>query len=208
MQALLRVLSPQRLHTYLVAANRDPDRAIRLYLWNARVGEAFHIAIQAVEVALRNSVNLALIAEFGETWWATPGYVALLDHDRIEDLQTVRRRIANRQQAEDNGQIVAGLSFGFWVGMLQPRYNPGIWSKQLRAAFPHLPEDRSRKSLARMSGTIANLRNRISHHEPLLKRSLLEDYGAVMEVLGWLSPAKQRLIRPHCRVPEIVRQRP
>ncbi|MGJ3264523.1 MAG: hypothetical protein ACFE0R_14940 [Salinarimonas sp.] len=49
--ALQRFLSSDRLSTYITAANQDLRRALALYLWNARLGEAFHTPIQAVEVA-------------------------------------------------------------------------------------------------------------------------------------------------------------
>ena len=196
------------MSTYLVAAGHDEARAMRLYIWNARLGEAFHVPIQAVEVALRNSVNYALMAEFGAEWWRNKNYLFLIDHDREADLNTVKRRIKNRKQHENVGQIVAGLSFGFWVGMLQARYNPALWSKQLKPAFPHLPEGRSRKSLATRAGEIAFLRNRISHHEPLIKRSAIDDYKLVTEMLGWLCPHKLAWVKPHCRVPELARLKP
>jgi hypothetical protein len=56
-EALLRAISQDRFTTYLKAAGHDPERALALYLWNAQIGEAFHLPIQAVEVALRNSIN-------------------------------------------------------------------------------------------------------------------------------------------------------
>lgn len=206
--ALFRALSKERIGTYLVAAGHDEARAMRLYIWNAKLGESFHIPIQAVEVALRNSVNGALVRQLGAEWWKGEPFQVLADHDRQTDIETVRRRIRNRKLPESIGQIVAGLSFGFWVGMLQPRYNPELWSKQLRDAFPNLPENRSRKSVATAVGQIAYLRNRISHHEPLIKRSATEDYKLLMDTLGWLCPHKLEWIRPHCRIPELARQKP
>lgn len=207
-RTLFKTLSAERMGTYMIAAGRDEGRALALYLWNARLGEAFHVALQAVEVALRNSVNSALIAEFGSHCWTNSAYLALIDHDRRADLELVTRRIRNRKLPENNGQVVAGLSLGFWVGMLQARYNPAIWSRHLRTAFPDFPHNRNRKSLAKAVSDIATLRNRISHHEPLLRRDHSEDYRLVMETLGWLCPVTRDWIKPYCRVPEIIRQKP
>lgn len=161
-------ISEERMKTYLMAAGHNRSKALALYLWNARIGEAFHLPIQAVEVALRNAINRALCKEFGQVWWNAERFTQMLDQDRANDLELVKRRIANRKLALTNGQIVAGLSFGFWVGMLQPRYNPAFWSKYINSAFPGLPYGRGRKSLAAAVAQIATLRNRISHHEPLL----------------------------------------
>lgn len=201
-------ISEERMKTYLMAAGHNRSKALALYLWNARIGEAFHLPIQAVEVALRNAINRALCKEFGQVWWNAERFTQMLDQDRANDLELVKRRIANRKLALTNGQIVAGLSFGFWAGMLQPRYNPAFWSKYINSAFPGLPHGRGRKSLAAAVAQIATLRNRISHHEPLLKRDHFRDYGLVMETLSWTCPAKSNWIKPHCKVPELIRAKP
>jgi hypothetical protein len=205
---IIQTLSIDRFGTYLTAANRDQDRALRLYIWNAQMGEAFHTPIQTVEVALRNGVNKALTAKFGADWWREPAFLRLIDRERQLDLQTVQKRINNRQLSMVTGQIVAGLSFGFWVGMLQPRYNPEIWGAHLRKSFPNLPATESRHSLFKTASAVAGLRNRISHHEPIFKRNLSDDFSTVMRMLKWICPATHDWIRPHCRVPELLRKKP
>jgi hypothetical protein len=105
-------------------------------------------------------------------------------------------------------QIVAGLSFGFWVGLLQPKYNPALWSSHLRVAFPHLPATETRVTLFKYAGDVATLRNRISHHEPIFKRDLLLDFGELMKLLAWICPDTGAWIRPHCQVPALMRSKP
>jgi hypothetical protein len=206
--AILAAISSDRFNTYLQAAGYDRLRALRLYLWNARLGEAFHTPIQAVEVALRNAVNIALSNVYTPHWWDCKGLFDLLDEERKGDLVMVLKRIRNRKLELCTGQVVAGLSFGFWVGMLDGRYNPPIWGGQLRKAFPSFPADRGRKSLHLRVRNVATLRNRISHHEPLIGRDSLADFSNLMTLLEWICPAKALWIKPYCRVPEIVRQRP
>lgn len=207
-ERLLRTLSEDRFSTYLVAAGHNQDRAFRLYIWNAHIGEAFHTPIQAVEVALRNCVNYGLINEFGADWWKEPRLDKEFDEERKGDLVQVLRRIKNRNLVLCNGQVVAGLSFGFWIGMLHKRYNPQIWSKNLRHAFPHLPTGIGRSDLFFRGGEVAKLRNRISHHEPLIKRNISQDYGTVIDFLAWLCPVKIDWIKANSRVPEVLRQKP
>jgi hypothetical protein len=113
-----------------------------------------------------------------------------------------------QERVSFNGQVVAGLSFGFWVGMLQRRYNPPIWSKHLRHSFPFLPPKIGRDDILDKARKVATLRNRISHHEPLISRDISGDYANVMEFLGWLCPTKIKWIRTHCRLPEVLRQKP
>jgi hypothetical protein len=206
--AILSAISSDRFKTYLIAGGYNQQRALQLYLWNARLGEAFHVPIQAVEVGLRNGINLALSNVYTPNWWECKNLYDLLDEERRADLSTVLTRIRNRRQELYTGQVVAGLSFGFWVGILDGRYNPPIWGGQLRTAFPSFPEGRSRKSLHTRVREVATLRNRISHHEPLIGRNSLKDFSQLMELLEWICPSKVRWIKPHCRVPQIVRERP
>jgi hypothetical protein len=205
---IIKTLSPERFGTYLMAAGHNYDRAKNLYIWNAHMGESFHTPIQAVEVALRNGVNTALVAKYGPDWWRNGAFLAIIDRERTIDLETVQRRIRRRGLALVTGQVVAGLSFGFWVGMLQRRYNPEIWGAHLRSAFPSLPQSENRDSLFRAASAVAFLRNRISHHEPIFKRDLLADFSHMMTMLRWLCPETHDWVRPHCRVPELVRRKP
>jgi hypothetical protein len=206
--AILTAISPDRFKTYAHAAGQNQERALRLYLWNAQVGEAFHTLIQAIEVGLRNSINLALSNVYTSNWWDCKNLFDLLDEERKGDLATVLKRIRNRKLELHTGQVVAGLSFGFWVGILHKRYNPPLWGGQLRKAFPHLPGGLSRKALQMRISDVATLRNRISHHEPLIGRDILADFSNLITLLEWICPAKAAWIRPHCRVPELARQRP
>lgn len=202
------VISDERLGTYLTAAGFDGERALRLYVWNAEIGEAFHLPIQAVEVALRNRISDAFGTVFGAKWWKSPAFLAQLGADRKADLEHVLRRIRNRKLTLETGQVVAGLSFGFWVGMLQRRYNPTIWSGGLRSAFPHLPGNRNRASLAQAAARTAWLRNRIWHHEPIIKLDLSMEHAQILNLLDWLCPVKAVWIRPYCRVPQLLRHKP
>lgn len=204
------VLSDGRVGTYLTAAGFDEDRALRLYVWNAIIGEAFHLPIQAAEVGLRNRISNALSQLYGADWWKDPAFIHLLqgDRERLNDIETARRRIQRRGSSLVTGQVVATLSFGFWVGMLQPRYNIDVWSRQLRTAFSSLPPGKSRYDLADSAKRVADLRNRIWHHEPIFRMNLMDEFSAVMELLAWVCPIKAAWIRPQCRVTALMRQKP
>jgi hypothetical protein len=201
-------ISSARLATYLVAAGHDMVRAFDLYLWNAQLGEAFHTPIQAVEVGLRNRINVALSNLYTPNWWECANFQRILDAERNSDLVTVFKRIRNKKLELCTDQVVAGLSLGFWVGLLDGSYNAPIWSRQLRIAFPSLPTGRGRKSLFNQAGKIATLRNRISHHEPLIRRNISQDFSDVMTMLEWICPAKTDWVRPKCRVPAVLRLKP
>jgi hypothetical protein len=67
---------------------------------------------------------------------------------------------------------VAKQTFGFWVALLHRQYNPVIWSKHLRSVFKEPPTNKSLSDLETAVRRIAQLRNRISHHEPIFRADL------------------------------------
>lgn len=206
--ALSEIISPLRMGTYLQSAGHDADRALALYLWNAKMGEAFHLPIQSFEVGLRNRVSDGISVVFGPDWWREKSFFDEAGYKRRKDVDVVLRRLNSKNIPPDTGQLVAGLSFGFWIAMLHGRHNIKIWSSELKSAFPHLPEDVTRKQLHSRSTKIADFRNRISHHEPIFKRNLAADYGMCMEAMKWLCPTKAAWIKPHCRVSAMIRVKP
>lgn len=207
-EVIIQSLSLRRFETYLKAAGHNTERALRLYLWNARLGAAFHLPIQAVEVSLRNRINTVLVAEFGPNWWQEAQFLGLADHDRKRDLDTVKSRTSRRGAELDTDQVVASLSFGFWAGMLHRRYNPQIWGRHLASGFPDLPADIDRDKLHQAVIKVARLRNRISHHEPLIKTNVMQHLQETMTLLRWLCPSTAAWIRPHCDVPKVIREKP
>lgn len=201
-------VSADRLGTYLVASNFDEVWALALYLWNAQLGEAFHVPIQAAEVALRNRINAALVVQFGDEWWRADPFLKLAKPHQKNDIDTAIGRIANRKSDLCTAQVVASLSFGFWSGMLAPAYNVEIWSKHLGIAFPHLPDGVKRGDLFERARKVNALRNRISHHEPIFRQNLSQEYADILEFLGWICPRKLGWVRPVCRVPAVLRAKP
>jgi hypothetical protein len=207
-EQLLPSLSSDRIGTYLKAAGFDRDRALRMYLWNAQVGEAFHLPIQAVEVGLRNRVSAALTEKYYAEWWRNQHFMSAADPQRLGEIDVALRRIEHRGVPLATPQVVATLSFGFWVGMLHSRYNPALWTTHLRAAFPHLPENKFRADLSDSAKRVSYLRNRIWHHEPIIGMNITDEFRATMEILNWICPVKMGWIRGHCRVLALVRQKP
>lgn len=205
---LARSVSADRLHTYLTAAGFDEDRALRLYLWNIQIGEAFHLPIQGVEVGLRNAVSDGFGLKYGTQWWADTRFLTIAGHHARADIDTAKRRIASRGKPITTPQIVANLSFGLWTALLAPSFNPHVWSAYLASAFPALPPGTSRRDIHQRAGRIGQLRNRIAHHEPIFRMNLSEEYRATMELLTWICPVKAAWLRPHCRVPALLRVKP
>lgn len=62
-------LSAERFTTYLCAVGGDKQLAARLYTWNTAVSAAFYGPLQALEVAVRNSMHTNLTVAYGADWY-------------------------------------------------------------------------------------------------------------------------------------------
>lgn len=203
--SLHAALSEERLSTYLRAAGWDEARALRLYLWNAEVGGAFLPLLGAVEVTLRNAVERRLAETYGAEWWEAEAFAALLGPQGAGALRRAARRV-RAGGAVARGRLVADLGFGFWANMLLPKYAT-FWTDP-RATFPGLPEGVDRARLHEVCGEVRALRNRVSHHEPLIGRDLSRDYGRAMDMLRWTAPEVAAWLGPDLRVMRLMRRKP
>lgn len=104
--------------------------------------------------------------------------------------------------------MVATLSFGFWDSMLAGRYNPLLWSRHLATSFPDLPRGVDRDALKRRSSAVLNLRNRISHHEPLIRLDLRQQDDDILDMVAWICPQTRIWMEPHLTLPGVLSSRP
>ena len=134
-----RTITPDRWRTYQIAAGFDEDRAHRLYLWNAAVGQSFHFPLQAVEVALRNVIHQTFTTNYGPDWWQASNFRAVIKQALQDDIQKAVRRYRRKYGIDPNtALIVASLSLGFWIALLARDYNVLLWNDHANTTFPHL----------------------------------------------------------------------
>lgn len=208
LNAFDKTITPARLHPYLTASGFDKQRAVHLYVWNTMVGQSFHFPIQTFEVAYRNSIGAVFYDKYGNKWWRESVARNFLDNRSVEELSVARKRLKKRNIKPNADEIVAGLSFGFWVAMMAPRYKPVLWSNRLVQAFPHMPSGVEHRGIYDRLNRVLDLRNRIFHHEPLLGYNLSGLYSEVMQLLKWICPETQTWVRQNCSVPRFIRLKP
>lgn len=208
MVGLRRTLSDPRLSPYIEAAGHDQSRAIALYLWNVTVGQSFHFPLQSLEVALRNVVASSLGQVAGEKWWDGSEAKYLLDDARLRDISDLQKRLTKRGIRITTDEVVAGLSFGFWVGMVAPKYKQNVWNKHEEDAFPAMPTGEKFQGVYRRANNALDLRNAVFHHEPLIGRDLLACYSGIMELLKWICPETEKWVRANCSVSKVMRSKP
>lgn len=159
--SIQRTVTHERLRRYLNATGQDVSLALELYEHNVRLSEVLYGLLHGLEVTVRNDENHALCAGYGTPAWYD---LAPLSPYWLDQIRAAKRKpgLAGRP-----GNVVAELSFGFWVDLLKMKNHRSLWvDRKLNAAFPNtrLTRDLIHTRLK----AIQLLRNRISHHEPVL----------------------------------------
>jgi len=205
-------LTAPRVATYVDACDGDLNQALLLYKWNARIAGALWEALGHGEVLLRNAIHDTLTTRHQHRrqpgyWFDNPRHE--LDNRAHDEIDAAKRRARRgiSSEAVPPGKLVAELPFGFWRYLLAKRYSPTLWPA-IRHAFPHLP-GRNRARLERPVIHLHQLRNRITHHEPLIRENLPARLADLEYVLDAIDPALRRWIRDDGgRLVAIVTDRP
>lgn len=140
-----KVFSNKRMERYFALYPHDEDKAIKHYQSNIQLTEAFYTSLSVLEVALRNALNRELQTMTNrEDWYAVfPNIEGLSGLNKY--ITQASKQIANRHEQITPSKIVAELTLGFWVSLLNAEYERILW-KDLRRAFPYLPKkERQRK---------------------------------------------------------------
>jgi hypothetical protein len=191
LDALDMALTIPRLTQYLAASNGNRQRAIQLYEYNTRISEAMFGVIQPLEIAFRNAIHRVLTNDLGRADWYDSG---VLQSPEPESISDARGNLWRSGKTDSPDRVVAELMFGFWVRLLNKKYEKSLWVNHLRKCFPHGPNPDRDKMLDRFI-KIRDLRNRIAHHEPIFLRNLETDWVRVMTSLEWICPTSACWVR-------------
>ncbi|HQS45645.1 MAG: hypothetical protein B7Y12_00545 [Rhizobiales bacterium 24-66-13] len=178
-------LSLERFGRYVTWAGGDRERALELYTLNTQVSEALYIALQTLEISLRNRIHSSMALMHGE-WWFEQTDLMRVSHQAAQVADAIDELEANGKEPTP-GRIVAALSFSFWTAMFSPAYEP-LWRSTLHAIATRDGKGLARKDFSRPLTQIRLLRNRIAHHEPVLHWDLRRHHKALRELTQWLSP--------------------
>jgi hypothetical protein len=197
------VLSPSRFTPYLAAAGGEVGPAVQLYWWNIAVSAAFYAPLHCLEMALRNALHRGLTARYRRTdWWA----VVPLRGNGLRMVGDARSKLSSRLQTSCADDMVAELSFGFWVSLVSSAYDRSLWVPCLHKAFSFYRGPRG--MLHGDLRTMQLFRNRIMHHEPIHHRHLEADHETAIRLLGFLSPSMVQQLKPYDEVGTVLNQRP
>lgn len=196
-----------RFAPYLDEMDGDHERAVALYIWNAHISAAMFETLHHVEVPLRNAIDwqfapVDAAASPGETWLEDPSILNERSRQRVRE--TIAR-IRREHQTPTRGRVVAGLSFGFWRALFD-RKNSALWVSHLHRAFPAGSGDRA--EVAGLMSSLVPFRNRLAHHETIVRRPIKTHYDELLTLAGLIDPAARDWIDSVSRVKTTLRERP
>ncbi len=167
----------------------DEERAILHYRCNLQLAEAVYVSLSVLEVSLRNALSRELRTMTGrEDWYVvfptTPGLVSLNRY-----ITQACKQISGRHEIIMPSKVIAELTLGFWVSLLNSEYERLLW-KDLRRAFPYMPKNqRQRKNISAPLNKFRMFRNRVFHNESICwNLSRVEAiHGEIVTIIGWIN---------------------
>lgn len=163
------------------------------YAHNILLAGAISFVLSVVEVAFRNSMDRELSAMYPghANWWdAWQGKPVFASETAF--ISKVIEGLKKRQEGISKDKVIAELHFGFWCGLFNAKFQYLLWEK-LRLGFPHCPKSlRQRQFVSARLNMIRLLRNRVSHHEPLvwLAPTLAAKHAEIMETIEWFNKSE------------------
>ena len=181
--------SSQRLEKYINLYNGDVMKVAAHYKANIALSESLYTSLSVFEVTLRNALSKELERMMGRKDWYSvfPSNPAL--KSLTSEVTVAIRHISQRGEMVSPDKIIAELTFGFWVTLLNSEYELSLW-KSLRLAFPHMPKkDRKRKNVSSPCNALRKLRNRVFHHESICwdLDYITDIHNRLVMVLGWIN---------------------
>jgi hypothetical protein len=200
---LAKLLTTERLTSYLIATKGDIGEAITLYEHNTKLSEYLYGVLQGFEVALRNSMHQVLVNGIRKPDWYDHFKLDRLEADMVRDASMKAQRFGKKNSP---GQIVSELTLGFWVRLLAPQYEKTLWVPHLHKAFPHYRKPDRIIIFARID-EIRRVRNRVAHHEPIFKKDAIREYTKIIEAIGWICPVTAAWVDSCSSFPRYVHSR-
>jgi len=202
-------LSTARIDRYLAAAKGDRTLALRYYIWNVELCEAFYTPLHFAEVAVRNGILRAVVARFGIGWPSNPDFRKHLETRFVSDLdQAIAEERKQHVAAMTHEHIASALTFAFWDHLCTKRFRPLLWAKGIKPYFPHFEDNNDLYKLQAQIMSVRQWRNRIAHHKTVFDKSPTAKHNDILAILSWISPDLRAFVINISRVSQVIQRRP
>lgn len=210
------------------------NECLGIYLWNKQIASVFLPALQVLEVSLRNAIYQAKITYETEQieknhpqnqWanlknnidrkWFISAMTKANNEKSYRQIQVADKKITEEGKSKTPENYIAKLTFGFWVSLVDKKFNAPtatylkLWPHLTNKVFPHaLSNQGTQLSIRRIGDDLRDmneLRNRLSHHEPLWKtkttynfeqaiNKIVRDYKKCLTLIHWINPSNLKLL--------------
>jgi hypothetical protein len=206
-------LGQERFESFLGAAEGDRSQAIALVDWDREMRGELHKALGEWELALRNAYDAALSA-----WWPKDGdwlthpespvqRPLIIDGGDInaKTRATIAKAVRRAGRDAEHGQIVANLTLDFWRYLSVAKREKTLWVPALYRAFPHGAD---RAEVDRVVDSLYRLRNRVAHHEPIVRKPVHKLAARLVLSCEAVRPELADAIQERWVIADLWKQRP
>jgi hypothetical protein len=165
---------------------------------NARRAAFFWRKIEVLELAYRNRLASAIERYFSAAFFTET--ISEVHPDIRSRVEAARRRIHTDGKQAARNAIISELSLGFWGSLLKKHYESLLWAPALRHAFAGLGKT-SRAEVYDALQTAIVLRNRIAHHENILRYDPKTTLATLDWLLELLEPGSSQFTNPDEEIP-------
>ena len=205
------IISPERMHRYLLACANNSKKAMTLYRNNLKLSQEMFTIISCFEVALRNRIDKELKRQFGNDWLRDlilPG--GRFDTDpRVTATKKIIKRAYEdllRSNNYSHTKLLAEMEFGVWKFMFN-NVQYRLINRCLLSIFPNKPTSTptlhyDNTFVFAELDRVNAVRNRIAHHEPIcfdnfntVGTQMIKDcYDTIFRLFQWMGINADKLL--------------
>ncbi len=205
------LITSRRLSSYRNVFNtKNEEDLVAVYLWNIDLCSSIYSLLNIAEVSLRNSIDNAFIRKHGKFWWrhrslkylsfspgSQPPKVIINIQKKFSDAaisvkgdKAQRYNLVFARVKPLHEDIIAKTDFSVWEDVLDSEFMGDnlVWPSQLGSAFKgQWGTSQAKRFLADTKDLVKSvrlLRNRVSHHEPIWKKSNIADEAAALQYIN------------------------
>lgn len=212
LQRIEIALGTKRLSRYLPPAQGNSDLAMRLYLWNLEISEAFQMPLHFAEIVCRNAIHSSLLHHLGATWYSDPKFqnanvIQGRFSDELQQAVAVEQSVHGANMTADH--VVSALTFGFWEHLTTIRFQRLLWKRGIRHAFPGAyAENKTLSDINQLIQSVRRWRNRIAHHQAIFDKTPTAKYQDTIRLIKWVCVDTGRWVESGAAVSQVISQRP
>jgi len=141
------------------------------YFENLKLSKNYYIPLSIVEISLRNSLDKLFKNNISKEWLQNKQFIKPQHKHKI-DISIKLLAIKDKEIIHHN--ILAELTFGFFVTFFKQPYSQYLRFNDLKQIFPNLPSSKSKKINRHFIFTKLNkirlFRNKVFHHDKIINK--------------------------------------